>query len=145
MFEIAGNPLWLYIIIGLIAGVLSGTLGVGSGALLIPALVIFLAVPQKSAQGITLAVMVPMAIVGAIRYKLNPEIEINMNIVAILAITGVIGTIIGTELVGRLPASLLRKLFAVFLILVAFRMLFVSSKKKKKVDQELNERIENYE
>jgi uncharacterized membrane protein YfcA len=62
--------LWKYIVLGLVSGVFSSTFGVGSGILMIPALVMMFEFTQKSAQGICLAVMAPMALVGAIRYKL---------------------------------------------------------------------------
>lgn len=109
--------------LGLAAGVLSGTLGVGSGILLVPALVVLLGVPQKSAQGTCLTVMVPMALVGAIRYKLNPAVEVSLTAAVLVAAGAIAGALVGTELMARLPARLLRQIFAVFLILVAARML----------------------
>ncbi len=69
------NPRFVFVLLGICAGVLSGALGVGSGILLIPTLVLFCSFEQKSAQGMSLAVMVPMALVGALRYWKNPQMK----------------------------------------------------------------------
>lgn len=125
---------WGLVALGLCAGVLSGTLGLGSGTLLIPALVLLFHCPQKSAQGTALAVMVPMALVGAIRYKLNPAIEVNTAAVCLLAIGAVTGAMVGVELASRVPVHVLRRIFAVFLIVVAVRMLVTSVRKPSAAD-----------
>jgi hypothetical protein len=117
---------WVLVVLGLCAGVISGTLGVGSGTVLIPALVLLFSVEQKAAQGTSLAVMVPMALVGAIRYWRNPHIELNGAVIALIALGAVGGTLVGTELAARLSAGFLRKAFAVFLMVVAIRMFTAS-------------------
>lgn len=65
-----------------------------------------------------------MVAVGAIRYKLNPSIEVNMANAALLALGGVAGAFLGVEIVTRLPGSVLRKIFACFIIAVGLRLLF---------------------
>jgi uncharacterized membrane protein YfcA len=123
---------WVFVILGLFAGVISGTLGLGSGVVFVPVLVLLCGFNQKSAQGTALAVMVPMALVGAIRYWRNPEIEINGLVIVLIALGAVAGALIGTELAGRLPARTLRKLFALFLAVVAVRMFIGSARPKVK-------------
>lgn len=118
-----GNIWWALILLGLCAGILSGTLGLGSGIILIPAMVILFSFPQKSAQGTALAVMVPMALLGAFRYWHNPQIEISVGAIALIVVGALVGVLVGTELTGRLPAHVLKKGFAVFLIVVAAKML----------------------
>ncbi len=141
MPELITNSWWMFIVLGILSGILSGCLGVGSGALLIPALVIIFTIPQKSAQGMALAVMVPMALVGAIRYKLNPNINIDYNHVILISIGALVGVMIGTELITKIPAHALKKIFAIFLIIVAVKMLFTQSKnpiiKKQDIKEEL--------
>lgn len=117
---------WGFVVLGLCAGILSGMLGLGSGVIVVPALVFLCGFGQKTAQGTALAVMVPMALVGAFRYWRNPEIDLRGVVIAMIALGAVVGTLFGTELVGRLPAATLRRLFAVFLIVVAVRMLITS-------------------
>jgi hypothetical protein len=117
---------WFLVVLGLCAGVGSGTLGVGSGIVVIPALVLLCGFEQKSAQGTALALMVPMALVGAIRYWRNPQVELNGMVILLLVLGAMVGVLAGTELAGRLPAGTLRKLFALVLMIVAIRMFTAS-------------------
>lgn len=126
------NYWWLFILLGICAGVISGTLGLGSGTIIVPSLVLLCGFMQKSAQGTALAVMVPMALVGAIRYWKNPEIEMNAVIIALIILGAVAGALAGTELVSKLPSNVLRKVFAIFLVIVAVKM-FTASPKREKV------------
>ncbi len=113
-----------YLIIGLACGILSALFGIGSGAIMIPILVLGLAFPQKVAQGTALAVMVPMALMGAIRYQMNPDIDLNWRLIGLLAAGGVVGALVGASLAAIVPGTLLRKLFAVLLLFVAVHMFF---------------------
>jgi uncharacterized membrane protein YfcA len=120
---------WLFVIFGIGAGVVSGALGVGSGVVIIPVLALLCGFEQKSAQGTALAVMVPMAFVGAIRYWRNPQVELHGLIILLLVLGAVVGALAGTELAARLPGDLLRKVFAVFLVIVAVRMFTISPRR----------------
>ena len=108
---------------GLCAGLLSGMLGLGSGTIFIPVMVLLLHVPQKSAQGTALAVMVPMALWGAFLYWRNPEIEMSLPIIALLVPTALVGTLIGVHLAGRVPTHVLKRIFAVYLLIIALKIL----------------------
>ncbi len=120
---------WIYILIGLLCGIVSATFGVGSGIVLIPILVVFFSFPQKEAQGTCLAVMVPMALTGAIRYKLNPELDFNLSLVLMLAIGGIFGALIGAWIAHNVSGATLRKMFAALLIVAAVKILITSPKK----------------
>lgn len=136
MLEQLGNPWWMFVLVGLTAGMVSGALGVGSGIIFIPALVIFFAVPQKSAQGTALAVMVPMALVGAFLYWRNSQISISAAMVALLACGAIVGVVIGSQLLAaHLPAHVLRKAFAVFMVVVAIKMFMTPTKRPSSYPQ----------
>ncbi len=117
---------WVLIIVGLCCGTIGASLGIGGGAIMVPVLVMLFSFPQKSAQGISLFVMIPMAALAAYRYYKDPNIDIDLWTTVFMAIGAVIGAYIGSTLASRLPASVLRKCFAVLLIIVAAKMLFVS-------------------
>lgn len=122
---------WTLVLLGVFAGVVSGTLGVGSGVVVIPALVLLFSVEQKTAQGTALAVMVPMALVGALRYWRNPELDMSLTVILLIVLGAVGGALVGTELASRLPGPTLRKVFAVFLVIVAVKMFTASPKPAK--------------
>ncbi len=143
------NPWWVFILLGIGAGVLSGALGLGSGIILIPTLVLVCSFEQKSAQGTALAVMVPMTLLGALRYWKNPEIEMNAVIIALIVFGALAGVLVGTELAGRLPGHVLRKLFAAVLVIAAVRMFMTPTRPKQAsldndlIEQEIVNSVEN--
>lgn len=117
---------YLYIIAGLAAGILSSMFGVGSGILMVPILTIAFSFGQKSAQGMALALMVPMALVGALRYYFNPEVEMNLKLLGLLTIGGVIGAVVGSHIVFNISDAVLKRMFAVFIIITGIHMFMKS-------------------
>jgi uncharacterized membrane protein YfcA len=125
------NPWWFFVILGICAGIMSGLLGLGSGIILIPTLVLVCDFQQKNAQGMALAIMVPMALVGALRYWRNPAIEMNTVVIGLIILGALAGALVGTELMARLPGHVLRKIFAVVLIIVAVKMFITPTRPKQ--------------
>ncbi|MFC1498464.1 sulfite exporter TauE/SafE family protein [Verrucomicrobiota bacterium] len=117
------NWYW-FVLIGFAAGILSGSLGVGAGILIVPALVLGLGFEQKIAQGTCLAVMAPMALIAWWRYHLNPDIKLNPNVIFFIIPFALLGAVIGSGIAARLPAIVLRRAFGIFVILVGLRMLW---------------------
>ncbi|MGC9327751.1 MAG: sulfite exporter TauE/SafE family protein [Candidatus Hinthialibacter sp.] len=126
--EIAGNPTLLYLILGLLAGVLGATFGVGGGILMVPALTLLASMPQKEAQGVSLTVMIVLAVMGAIRYHMNPDIHIDYRVVAIMSVTMVIGANIGASIAGYLSGKTLQIGFAILLFIIGVRMIWSALK-----------------
>ncbi|MHC4571970.1 MAG: TSUP family transporter [Planctomycetota bacterium] len=122
------NSWWVFVTLGICAGVLSGALGLGSGIVLVPTLVLLCGFEQKSAQGMALAVMVPMALVGALRYWQNPKIEMNAVVIGLIIIGALAGALVGAALAGRLSSSVLQRVLAIVLVVVAVRMFIASAK-----------------
>jgi uncharacterized membrane protein YfcA len=122
------NPWWVFVVLGIGAGLMGGALGLGGGTLIVPTLVLVCSYGQKSAQGTALAVMVPMALVGALRYWRNPAIEIHALTVGLIICGALVGVLIGTELASRLPAHILKKIFAAVLVMIAIKIFVTSSK-----------------
>lgn len=126
MIENLAGPWWVFILVGLGTGIFSGTLGVGGGIIVIPILVLMFHFPQKAAQGMALALMVPMAFLGAIQYWRQGDLNVYPAVLLLLIAGALVGVIIGTGIVHRIPGDLLRKVFAVFLLVIGVRMLLVS-------------------
>jgi hypothetical protein len=127
------NLWWIYVVLGVFAGLVGGALGLGGGTIIVPTLVLICSFGQKSAQGTALAVMVPMALVGSLRYWRNPEIEMNALPVGLIICGALVGVLFGTELASRLPGPVLRKVFAAVLMIVAIRMFITSPKSGREI------------
>lgn len=108
--------------IGMVSGVTSGLFGVGGGIVMVPAMFWLLQMPIKSAIGTSLAVIIPTALMGT--YKHHGQDNVNWSVAAALIPTAVAGGYLGAWLVSQFSADHLRRAFAVFLILVGFRLLF---------------------
>lgn len=131
----------LYVVAGIAAGIISSMFGVGTGILMVPILAIGFGFGQKSAQGMALFIMVPMALAGAIRYYLNPNIPINLPMAGIVAVGGVLGAVIGSLIVFNIPDVILKRMFACFIIFVGINMLIKSFRapRAESIDQHITE------
>jgi uncharacterized membrane protein YfcA len=110
------------ILIGILAGVLSGLVGVGGGIIMVPLLVMFFGFNQHQAQGTSLAVLVvPVTAVAVFNYY--KEGQINIKYAAIIAVFFVVGSIFGSKFALTLDQKLLKKIFAVVLLVIAGKML----------------------
>lgn len=102
--------------LGLGIGILSGLMGVGGGVFLVPAMVLLLGIAQQEAQGISLAVVVPTAIVGA--YTCLRRGSVATTYVPWLAVPSVVTAVIGAVIAHYLPAAMLKQLFGILLLVV---------------------------
>ena len=114
---------WLwFILLGLIAGAVSGLVGIGGGIIIVPALVLLFGFSQKLAQGTTLALLVPpIGIFAALTYYKDGYV--NVRAAALIVVGFVIGSLLASRYVTRLSNVTVTRVFAVFLIAVAIRML----------------------
>jgi len=109
--------------IGIISGVMAGMLGIGGAIVMIPALVFFIGFSQQTAQGTSLAVMLPpIGIIAA--YNYYKAGEVNIKFALILAAAFLFGSYFGSKLALNLPQEALKKIFGILLLLVAAKMLF---------------------
>ncbi|MDV7188198.1 sulfite exporter TauE/SafE family protein [Lutibacter sp. TH_r2] len=113
----------ILIIIGLLAGVLSGLVGVGGGILMVPMFVFFLGLTQHNAQGMSLAVMLPPVTFFAV-YNYHQSGEINWKMALIVSLLFFIGGFIGSKIALQIDQRMLKKVFGVFMLLVAIKLIF---------------------
>jgi len=112
----------LYLLLGLIAGIAGGFMGIGGGTIIIPALVYIAGFTQHQAQGTTLALMVPpIGLLAAIKYYQAGNVD--LRIAGLICIGFFIGGLFGASLVAPVPDQLLKKIFGIFLIVVALHMI----------------------
>jgi uncharacterized membrane protein YfcA len=113
---------YLYVALGLLAGIASGFLGIGGGVIIIPILVYFFGFSQHEAQGTTLALMIPpIGLLAAIKYYRDGNVDI--RVVAFVCIGFFLGGLLGAYLVSPVPDHILRKVFGVFLFAIALKMI----------------------
>ncbi len=117
----------IIILIGLLAGVLSGLIGIGGGIVLVPALIYFLNYSQHQAQGTSLGVLTfPVVILGFLYYfsqLKNTETPIDFRVIGLLAAGFVIGGLLGSNIALRIDVKLMKKIFAIFLFYTAIKMM----------------------
>lgn len=113
----------ILVIIGLMAGVFGGMFGIGGAIIMIPALVYFLGVDQHTAQGTSVAIMLPPIGLFA-AYNYYKAGEVNIWYAIIIAVAFMIGGYFGSLLALKIPENLMKKIFGILLILVALRMIF---------------------
>lgn len=114
-------------LIGLAAGLMSGMVGIGGGLVIVPALVYFLAFTQHQAQGNSLTLlMFPVGILGVINYYKKGYVD--FRVAGMLAIGFVLGSYLGSKFSLSLPQETLKKVFAVMMLVLALKMLFLDKK-----------------
>ncbi len=113
----------ILIVIGLMAGVFGGIFGVGGAIVMIPAMVYFLGVDQHTAQGTSLAVMLPPIGLFA-AYNYYKAGQVNIWYAVIIAISFMIGGYFGSKIALNLPENIMKKVFGIFLIIIALRLIF---------------------
>ena len=109
------------ILVGLIAGVISGLFTAGGGLIIVPALLYTLKIEAKKARATSLFCILPMVLVTAIFYGRSNFIRWDVGIRC--AIGGIIGGIIGARLLNYLPEKYLRIAFTLFLIYAGINMI----------------------
>ena len=111
------------IILGIIAGYLSGLVGIGGGIVMVPVLVLLFGFTQHKAQGTTLALlMIPVGVFGVMNYYKTGNVDIKT---ALLLCCGfVLGSYLGSKTAISVSQETLRKVFAILMFVVAVKMFF---------------------
>lgn len=135
----------MLILVGLVAGLLSGMIGVGGGIIIVPALVLLLSFSQKEAQGTSLGILLlPVGILAV--YQYYKQGYINMNYVGIVALAFIIGGYFGSKIALSISEEKVKKIFAVTMMIIAIKMLFFDKSKPDKLkantDIAVNEKVE---
>ena len=109
-------------LIGFISGIVSGT-GMGGGTILILCLSIFLEINQKTAQATNLIFFIPTSI-AAIYINMKKK-NINIKLAKQIIFWGIIGTIIGALIAQKINVTVLKKMFGIFLAIIAIHEIYL--------------------
>ena len=108
--------------IGIVAGVFSGFIGIGGGLVIVPCLVYFFGMTQHQAQGTSLAMMLPpIGILAVLNYHQKGMVD--WEVAAILCVTFLAGSFLGSKAAIALPADTVKKIFGSIIILVGIKMI----------------------
>lgn len=114
----------ILLLVGMAAGTLSGMVGIGGGILIVPALIYFLGFSQKMAQGTSLGILLlPIGLLGVLQFYKQGYID--MRVVLVISVAFFFGSYFGSKIALSLPQATVKKIFAILMILIAFKMLFI--------------------
>lgn len=108
-------------IIGLLAGGISGLFASGGGMIVVPAFINILKMKETDARATSIFAILPMVIASSIFYMKNNYI--NWQTGVLCAIGGIIGGYIGSKLLKRLSDNILKISFIIFLLYVSIKMI----------------------
>ena len=117
------------ILIGLVSGIVSGT-GMGGGTILIFLLTYMCGIEQHIAQATNLIFFVPTSIVAIIVNIKNKNIK--FRIAALISIFGILGAIVGANISINTDVNKLKKLFGIFLAIIAIHEIYTIIRENKK-------------
>ena len=110
-----------YLLIGVGAGVVSGLFGIGGGVVIVPALLFFASMAPHTATGTSLGVfLLPFGVLGAWQYYRAGNLDVRAALLIGLGLF--VGAYVGAHFALTVAPVLLRRMFAVFLMLVAIRL-----------------------
>jgi hypothetical protein len=118
----------ILISIGILAGMLSGFVGVGGGMVIVPALIYFLGLTQFQAQGTSLALMIPPIGILAVMNYWKAD-NVNVHYAIIIGITFIIGGYLGSKLVLKLPEAKVKLIFGIIMFYASVRMMWSAYQK----------------
>jgi len=109
----------LAVCLGLVAGMMSGLLGVGGGILFVP-LLVALGLGQVEAAATSLLAIIPTAAVGALRQSRYGNLRVRAAL--IIGVASIVGVEVGVRIATSVPEHVLRRLFGALLIAVAVQL-----------------------
>ena len=109
------------IIIGLLAGIISGLFSTGGGMIIVPAFIYLLKMKDVKARGTSVFCILPMVLTSSLFYY--KENYIDWNVTIFCAIGGIIGGYLGAKLLKKLPEKYLKIAFTIFVIYASYKML----------------------
>jgi uncharacterized membrane protein YfcA len=105
-------------------------IGIGGGIVIVPALVFFLGFSQLKAQGTSLGILLlPVGLLAVTQYYKQGHIDV--KVVLIVSASFLVGGLLGSKLALSVSETTVKKFFAMMLIFIAFKMLFIDKEKPK--------------
>lgn len=114
---------WIKIaLVGFFAGIINGLFGAGGGTIIVPSLTFIFGISQHKSHATAISIILPFTIISSIIYYKYGFTQLDVTLK--VAIGGIIGSYIGSKSLRHFSANHLRKVFGIFMILAALRMVF---------------------
>jgi len=114
--------IFLYLLLGLITGIFSGLIGIGGAIIIIPILVLLFGLSQHTAQGTTLALMVPpIGLLAAWTYYKDGFVD--LKIAGLICLGFFVGGLVGARYATQIPEQVLRRIFGLVLLIASLKMI----------------------
>ncbi len=113
----------LFVLVGILGGLIGGVFGVGGGIIIVPALIIGFGFSQHMAQGTMLATLLLPSFIFAV-WKYYQAGNINIPVAILVSVGMMIGSVVGASYAQSMSAPLLKKLFGILMVLVGMKLVF---------------------
>jgi len=111
------------VFIGVFAGIISGFIGIGGGIVIVPGLIYLVGLTQIQAQGTSLALMLPpIGILAFMHYYKQGNVD--LKVAGIVSVTFIIGGFFGAKIAHKIDQNIVKIIFGVLMLLIAFKMIF---------------------
>lgn len=109
-------------LIGFMVGLVNGVFGSGGGTVLVPCLVFLMGIEDHKAHATAISIILPLSLISSLIYFKYDVVDIALTLK--VAIGSVLGALFGSCILNRFSINALRKIFGIFMILAAIRMVF---------------------
>ena len=117
------NTIFILLAIGVVAGMLSGLVGIGGGIIIVPVLVYFCGFSQHQAQGTTLFMfMLPFGVLGVMNYYKAGNVD--MKSALIIGSTFIVGSYFGSKIALAVDQTTIKKIFGIVIFFISLKMIF---------------------
>ena len=111
------------VFIGVLAGIISGFIGIGGGIVIVPGLIYLVGLNQLQAQGTSLALMLPpIGILAFMHYYKQGNVD--LKVAGIVAVTFVVGGYFGAKLAHKINENIVKIIFGILMLLISFKMIY---------------------
>ncbi|MBA2272527.1 MAG: sulfite exporter TauE/SafE family protein [Actinobacteria bacterium] len=109
------------LVVGFVTGIMSALLGVGGGIVMVPFMVLALGLGQQLAEGTSLLVIIPTAVVGVLAHRRSGYVSVATGLM--VGGGGVAGSFLGARLALVTSGNVLQKVFGIMLAIAGVRLL----------------------
>lgn len=117
---ILNKKIYKSLLVGFITGIINGLFGSGGGTIIVPSLVFLLGIEEHKAHATAISIILPITFISTFIYLKQGMLVYKVAIPVIIG--AILGSIVGSKLLNKIPTNVLRKIFGIFMIIAAIRM-----------------------